>query len=300
MLTSFNDLISKVKGLPLKKVAIAASNDVDTIKLAHLLREKQIAQPILIGKEREIEENCLKLGFDHKWFESIPEETDLGASKRAVACVKSGQADFVMKGLVQTALFLTAVLEKEKGLRTDKLISEITVAEMVQEDRLLLVSDCAINIIPDLNTKVKIINNAIEAFRIIGSNKPQIALLASIELINSEMPETLDAAVICKMAERGQIQGAIIDGPLALDNILSKEASEHKGIKSSVAGQADVIIVPDLKTGNVLHKAMVFLANFQVASLIWGTEKPIVMTSRSDRLESKILSVALASLSASS
>lgn len=295
MLISFDDVISKVRGLPMRQVAIAAAHGKDIIRLAKQLINEKIAQPILIGRVDEITRHCSDLDMSASQFEII-DANESAASSLAVSYVNSGKADFVMKGLVHTGAFLRAVLDRENGLRTDRILSEISIVELVHQEKLLLITDCAVNINPDLSTKVKLIQNAADFYELLSPEKPKVAVLAALEIVNPDMPETVDAAILTKMGQRGQIGRVNIDGPLALDNILSSEAARHKGLESPVAGQADIILVPDLKTGNVLHKAAVFLAGFRVASFVSGTKKPVVMTSRSDSMESKFLSVALAGL----
>lgn len=298
MLRNFNDVMERVRSLPTRRVAIAAANDEEIISLSCQLLDEKIACPILIGKTKEIFRCCTELGVNAGQFEIVEADSESDAAKLAIAYVRSGQADFAMKGLLQTGVFLKAVLDRETGLRTDRLLSEITLVELTHQNRFLLITDCAINIAPDLQAKVKLIENAVDLFRLISPEKPKVAVLAALELVNPEMPETVDAAILAKMAERGQIKGAEVDGPLALDNVLSTAAASHKGLRSSVAGQADIILVPDLKTGNVLHKSAVYLAGLRVASFVSGTRRPVVMTSRSDSIASKFLSVALASLAA--
>lgn len=298
MLRNFDDVIRKVQGLPIKRLVIASAHDKDIICLSKQLLSKRIASPILIGDIDMIRKHCLDLDIDSQQFEIVNAKNETDASAMAVSYIRLGKADFVMKGLLQTKVFLKAVLERQYGLRGERILSQISIIEYANRERLILLTDCAINITPDLSTKVKIIQNAVAFYRLLSAKRPRIAVLAALEQVNPDMPETVDAAILAQMGQRGQIGGLDIDGPLALDNILSRDAAIRKGIRSPVAGCADIIVAPDLKTGNVLHKAAVFLAGLRVASFVGGTIKPVIITSRTDAMESKLFSVALASLAA--
>ena len=200
-----------------------------------------------------------------------------------------------MKGNVGTATLLKGVLNKEWGLRKNELLSHIALFEVpAYHHKLIALSDVAMNIAPDLNAKVNIIRNSIEFLNKLGINEPKIAVLGAVELVNDMMPATMDAALLSKMADRGQIPNCLIDGPLAFDNAISAASAKHKGIRSNVAGEADMLLLPDIEAGNVLYKSFVFFANAKVASLILGASAPIVLTSRSDSEESKLDSIILA------
>ena len=199
-----------------------------------------------------------------------------------------------MKGLLYTKEFMKAVLDKEEGLHTGKLISQISIIDSIQGDGIQMITDGVISIAPDLDAKRKIIENAVELAHKLGYECPKVALLGAVEVINPVMMDTLDAAALCKMNERGQIKGCVLDGPLALDNAVSAEAARHKKIKSSVAGSADILLVPNIQTGNVLIKALTYYAKKDMASAIAGASAPVIMTSRTDSIRNKILSMALA------
>lgn len=211
--------------------------------------------------------------------------------------IRDKEADIPMKGLLQTAEFLHAILDKEFGLVPENgLISEVSVCEFNQ--RLIIISDCAINILPDLDTKKKIIDNAVSLAHKLGIDVPKVALLAPVEVVNSAIPVTVEAAILTKMGQRKQIKGAIIDGPLALDNAISEEAAMHKGIESDVAGKADILIVPDLMSGNIMHKTLTYFAHIPSAGTVVGANCPIIMTSRTDPPDEKFNSIMVALLMA--
>lgn len=200
-----------------------------------------------------------------------------------------------MKGLLPTSTFMKAVLNKEKGLRSEQLVSQITVTDNISGTGLNFITDCAMNISPDLNAKKEILENAVYLANKMGYNCPKVAILTAIETVNPVMQETIDAAILSKMNDRGQIKNCIVDGPFALDNAISQESAMHKGIESDVAGKADILLVSDIRMGNVLHKAITYYANKPVGSVIIGTTVPLVMTSRSDSIEDKLISIALSS-----
>ena len=215
------------------------------------------------------------------------------AAAKAVELVKSGKAQNLMKGLLHTAVFLRAILNKETGLNKGRLLSQLTVYEKQDKGGFQILTDCAINIAPTLAEKKEIIDNAVEVARLLGYEKPKVAVLAALENVNPDMPATVDAALLTVMSQRGQIKNAIVDGPLALDNALNAEAARHKGLVSPVAGNADILLVPNIEVGNTLSKALVFLANKKTAAALPGVETPVIATSRTETLENKILTVAL-------
>jgi phosphate butyryltransferase len=221
------------------------------------------------------------------------------AAELAVKAVHLNEANVLMKGNIPTATILKAVLNKEFGLRTGNVLSHVAVFEVPGYDRYIIVTDAAMNIAPDLEQKAQIISNAVSVARAIGIDKPKVAPLAAVEVVNPAMPATLDAAALTAMNKRGQITDCIVDGPLALDNAVSMLAAEHKGIDSEVAGQADILLVPTIETGNVLYKSLVYFANAKVGAVIAGAKAPIVLTSRADSAESKLYSLALAVCTAS-
>ena len=220
------------------------------------------------------------------------------SATKAVALVRSGEAELLMKGSLHTDELLGAVVARETGLRTGRRISHVFVMDVPTYHKVLVITDAAINIAPALDDKVHICQNAIDLARALGLERPKVAILAAVETVNSKMPSTIDAACLCKMADRGQITGALLDGPLAFDNAISKEAAQIKGIASEVAGDPDILLVPDLEAGNMLAKQLSFLANADSAGLVLGARVPIILTSRADSVRSRIASCGVAVLAA--
>ncbi len=298
MIKSFDEILNRVKTNGIKKVAVAVAQDEPVLEAIRDAKKMGIADAILVGERAKIEEAAVAIGLNINQFEIIDEPDNAQAAKIAVELVSSGNADMVMKGLVDTATFLRAVLDKEKGLRTGKVLSHIAVFEVPALQRIIIVTDAAMNIAPDLMTKKQILENAVGIARAIGIDMPKVAVIAAVEVVNPDMQPTLDAAVLSKMNDRGQIKDCIVDGPFAIDNAISEEAAEHKGIKSQVAGKADIILVPNIETGNVMYKTLTYTSNAKNGGILAGAAAPVILTSRSDSHESKMYSIALASLAA--
>lgn len=298
MIKSFDEIINRVKANGMKKVAVAVAQDEPVLEAIRDAKELGIADAILVGSRIKIEEAAKNIGLDLNKFEIIDEPNNTQAAKIAVELVSSGRADMVMKGLVDTATFLKAVLDKEKGLRTGKVLSHVAVFDVPALQRIIVVTDAAMNIAPDLMTKKQILENAVGIAKGIGIEMPKVAVIAAVEVVNPDMQPTLDAAVLSKMNDRGQIKGCIVDGPFAIDNAISVEAAEHKGIKSPVAGKADILLVPNIETGNVMYKTLTYTSNAKNGGILAGAAAPVILTSRSDSHESKMYSIALASLAA--
>ncbi|NCB46949.1 bifunctional enoyl-CoA hydratase/phosphate acetyltransferase [bacterium] len=248
---------------------------------------------ILIVSMKEIENICkdnnIKLSF-----EIVDEPDHKKAAEKAVELVKAGQASALMKGLLHTGTFLKAVLDKEKGLNRGKQITQASVFEKEYGDGFQILSDCAISIQPDVNQKIQIVENTIELSKKLGYGQPRIALLSALETVNPAINDTIEAAVISKMADRGQIKGAIIDGPLALDNAISEESAHHKGIYNEVVGKADVLLAPDIDTGNILGKSILYYGNTPTGGMIIGAKVPVIMLSRSDTIDVRLNSIKIA------
>ena len=294
MFQSFAEIIAAARKRERVKIAVAAAADADVLIAVNEAKNAGIADAILVGDVAGIERICRQQGIDCGIFE-IEQEPDVRlAAKRAAALVRSGNAQVMMKGLVGTADFMRAVLSKTEGLGTGRLLSHIVVFEAPGYQRLMTLTDAAINIAPDLPQKVQIIDNALMVTTAIGIREPRIAMLAAVETVNSAMKATEDAALIAKMAERGQIKGCRIDGPLALDNAVSAAAAKHKGIGGEVAGMADVLVVPYIEVGNVLYKALVYFAEAPLGGIVIGAAAPVVLTSRADSPQNKVNSIALA------
>ena len=296
MSKNFDDLLKKVGDLSKKKVAVAVAQDEPVLEAIKAAKERGIADAILVGDENLIEELASKLDMDLSLFEVVNEPNIGKATLEAIKLVSSGKADMVMKGLVDTATFLRAVLNKEIGLRTGKLMSHVSVFEIEGIDRLILLTDAAFNTYPDLKAKVQILNNSVDVAKACGINMPKVAPICAVEVVNPDMPATIDASLLSKMNDRGQIKGCIVDGPLALDNALSEEAAHHKGITGEVAGKADILLLPNIETANVMYKTLTYTSKSRNGGLLVGTSAPVILTSRADSFETKVNSIALAAL----
>lgn len=296
MSKNFDDLLVKVNEIPNKKVAVAVAQDEPVLEAIKLAKEKGIADAILVGDKKEIKKIADKIGMDLSDYEIVNEENVTKASLEAIRLVSTGKADMVMKGLVDTATFLRSVLNKEVGLRTGKLMSHVSVFEIEGIDRLILLTDAAFNTYPDLKGKVQILNNAVGVAHACGIELPKVAAVCAVEVVNQDMQATIDAALLAKMNDRGQIKGCIVDGPLALDNALSVEAAKHKGITGEVAGKADIVLLPNIETANVMYKTLTYTAKTRNGGLLVGTSAPVILTSRADSFETKVNSIALAAL----
>lgn len=289
-----HDLLNKASLLSGNTVAVAAAGDPGLMEAIRRAMEASLADFILFG-DREKIYSCMKeAGIPRDQAAVIPAKTPARAAELAVRAVHQNEADVLMKGNVQTSTLLKYMLNKEIGLRTGQLISHISAFEIPGFDRLIFLTDAAMNVAPDLIQKQQIIMNAVEAAKLLGVEHPLVAPLAAVETVNPAMQATLDAAALTLMNRRGQIPGCTIDGPLALDNAISKEAAEHKGISSPVAGQADILAVHSIEAGNALYKSLVYFAKGKVGAMIAGARAPVVLTSRSDSAESKLYSLAMA------
>jgi phosphate butyryltransferase len=294
---TLEQLGSQLKGGPARRVAVAAGHDENSIQAAARAASEQIAKIILIGDRARIEQLSEGFDIDVGLFTIVDEPDVYKAGARARDMVRQGEADVLMKGQIGTEAYMRLILDKEKGLLPQgAVLTHLTVLDIPAYQRangkLLFVSDVAIIPAPDLAAKVKILGYAVDAARSFGIDTPRVALLAANEKVSEKMPATLDAAVISKMAERGQIEHAIVDGPLALDVALSPEACAIKGLKSAVEGAADILIFPNIETGNVFYKAATILAGARLAAVVAGASAPCVLTSRADTEESKFYSIA--------
>ena len=294
MFQSFAEIISVAQRQDKVKIAVAAAADADVLTAVCEAKKNGIADAILVGDTNAIKEICQQHGIDFGMFELEHVPDVRMAAKRAADLVRQGMAQVMMKGLVGTADFMRAVLNKTEGLGTGGLLSHVVVFEAADFNRLMLLTDAAINIAPDLPQKVQIIGNALRVTSALGNRNPRVAMLAAVETVTASMKATEDAALIAKMAERGQIKGCCIDGPLALDNAVSPTAAKHKGIGGEVAGNADLLVVPNIEAGNVLYKALVYFAKAPLAGIVIGAAAPVVLTSRADSPQTKVNSIALA------
>lgn len=276
-----------------KRVAIVGGGQRQTLHAARLARGLGLAHCILIDSPSRLESIAAEAGVDLAGMELIPEGDMVQAAFKAVEMVHAEEVDLVMNGRALPVELMKAALDRDKGLRIGKVITDVSVFEIPDFDRLIFVSDVAIVVSPTLAQKVAIVQNAIDTAIQLGVERPRVAILAATEMVNPEMPANMDAANLSKMAERGQIQGGVVDGPLALDNAISLKAAQMKGITSEVAGQADILITPDVESGNILAKALAYFAKGHMAGVVVGAKCPIVMPSRSDPPQQKMLSLAL-------
>jgi len=283
-------------GLPPLRTAVVHAVDAASIGGAMLASEAGLIEPWFVGPERRIRAAAADAGLDLAPFRLIATEHSHAAAEQAVALARAGQVQALMKGSLHTDELMHAVVDAQTGLRTARRVSHAFVIDVVGRERLYLLSDAAVNVTPDLEAKVDIVQNTIELAHALGIERPRVAILSAVETVNPKVPSTVDAAALCKMADRGQITGALLDGPLGFDNAVSLRAAQAKGIVSKVAGQADVLIAPDLEAGNMLAKQLEYLADAQVAGLVLGTRVPVVLTSRADLADARLASCALAVL----
>jgi phosphate butyryltransferase len=290
---NFAQLLEAARERAPKRVAIVGGGQRQTLHAARMARGIGLAQCILLDSPARLNSIAEEEGIDLTGMELIDEGDMVQAAYRAVEMVHSEQADLVMNGRALPVELMKAALDREKGLRIGKVISDVSIFEIPDFDRLVMISDVAIVVSPNLAQKVAIVQNAIDTAIELGIEEPKVAILAATEMVNPEMPANMDAANLSKMAERGQIRGGIVDGPLALDNAMSLKAAQMKGIQSQVAGRADILITPDVESGNILAKALAYFAKGHMAGVVVGAKCPIVMPSRSDPPQQKMLSLAL-------
>jgi len=296
-MNNFDELLAVVEAHPLRKVAVAVAEDVTIVSALAEARRRNIAEAILVGDEGAIRDAASQADAALDGMEIVHEPNPLAAVATAVRTVSSGAADILMKGFIHTDDFLRGVLNKDHGLRTGAIMSHVFVAEVRDENRLVFVTDGAMNIAPDLEQKACILLNAVHLANVFGLSRPKVAALAAVELVNPKMPATLDAAALGAMARRGQfVPDCEVDGPFALDNAISPAAARHKGITGPVAGRADILLVPNIEAGNLLAKSLVYYGARRVIGLLIGAKAPVVLTSRADCAEAKLLSVAAAVL----
>jgi phosphate butyryltransferase len=290
---NFDQLLAAALARAPKRVAIVGAGQRQTLHAACQARDMGLAQCTLIDSAMRLRNIAAEQELDLSHMEIVEEPDMVEAAYKAVDLIHAEQADLVMNGRALPVELMKAALDKEKGLRIGKVISDVSIFEIPGIDRLIFVSDVAIVVSPTLAQKVAIVQNAIDTAIELGVQGPKVAILAATEMVNPEMPASMDAANLSKMAERGQIRGGLVDGPLALDNAISRKAAKMKGIESQVAGAADVLITPDVESGNILAKAITYFAKGRVAAVVVGAKCPIVMPSRSDPPEQKLLSLAL-------
>jgi phosphate acetyltransferase len=289
-------LLSRTKGLPPLRTAVVHPCDVPSLHAAMEAGCRGLIEPVLVGPEARIRQVASEAGLDLRGvaLESTPHSH--ASAERAVELVHRAEVEALMKGSLHTDELMGAVVARETGLRTARRISHVFVMAVPSYDRLLLVTDAAVNIEPCLEDKVDIVQNAIDLAHALGIPAPRVALLSAVETVTSKLRSTIDAAALCKMADRGQITGGLLDGPLAFDNAVSLEAARTKGIASEVAGRADILVTPDLESGNILAKQLEYFANALAGGIVLGARVPVILSSRADSLESRVLSCGVAVL----
>jgi phosphate butyryltransferase len=297
VLKNLNDLKHLVEGGPKRKLVLAAAQDQHSLGAVIKAWHSDIIEPILIGDKEGIQSICAANNYDITGLRIIHEPVPEMSVEMAVKMVSSKQADILMKGKIGSSTLLKCVLNKEWGLRTGNLLSHFALFEVDTYPKVIAVTDVAMNIAPNLQDKIAIVNNSVACLNRLGYIMPKVAVLGAVEMVNENMEATLHAALLSKMNQRDQIKNCIIDGPLAFDNAISLESAQHKGIRSEVAGDTDLLLMPDIEVGNVLYKSLVFFAKAKVASIILGALVPIVLTSRSDSEQAKFDSILLAAAS---
>jgi len=292
----YERLLERCKTIEAVPTAVAHPCEESALIGAVEAAQAGLISPILVGPAAKIEETAKSAKVELGNLEIVDAAHSLDSAKKAVELVRAGRAEVLMKGSLHSDELLSAIVSRDGGLRTGRRISHAFVMDVPTYHKVLIVTDGAINIAPTLEDKVDIVQNAIDLAISLGLEKPKVAILAAVEVVNSKMPATLDAAALCKMAERGQIKGGVLDGPLAFDNAISSQAAQTKGIKSAVAGDPDILLAPDLEAGNILAKQLSFLANADSAGMVLGAKVPVILTSRADSVRSRIASCAVAKL----
>lgn len=294
MFTKLSQIADLAKQRPTRRLVVAAAEDEPVLLAVRKAIKEKIVTPILVGDEQKIRSIASSITLDTSTIEIIHEPNPELASKRAAQIVRQGKADILMKGLVSTGELLKAILDKETGLRSGSVLSHVALFESPYYHKLVAVTDAAMNVAPDFNDKVAMVSNAVSLFHKLGIECPKVAIIGAVETVNPKMEATVHAAMLTLMGQRGQIKSCLIDGPLAIDNAISKEAALHKGIISEVAGDVDLLVTPDINSGNILYKTLNFMGGAKTAAVIMGAKAPIVLTSRADSDESKLMSIALA------
>jgi len=292
----YERLLARCQGLEPVPTAVAHPCEASALSGAVEAAHRGLIKPLLVGPAARIREIAASEGIDLGDLEIVDVPHSNASAAKAVGLIKEGRAEILMKGSLHTDELMSAIVSREGGLRTARRISHVFVMDVPTYHKVLIVTDGAINIAPTLEDKVDICQNAIDLAISLGLEKPKVAILCAVETVTSKMPATIDAAALCKMAERGQITGGMLDGPLAFDNAISKQAAQTKGIKSAVAGDPDILLAPDLEAGNILAKQLSFLANADSAGMVLGARVPVILTSRADSVRSRIASCAVAML----
>ena len=293
-LKNFRELIEKVqKSESMKRVAVAAAQDEHTLEAVFRAAKDKLVEPVLVGNKEKIEEILRKLDVEYDMTSIINTGSDKEAAEKTVELINEGRADFIMKGKLQTADLLRAVVDKEKGLRTGRVMSHVAILEIPAYHKLIAVTDGGMMMYPDLGEKKQILENAVDVFLAMGYECPKVAVLAAVETVNPKMPEAVDADALKKMNESGEIKDCLVEGPISVDLTFSRESAEIKGYTSPVTGRADILLVSDITTGNILSKALIEMTDATMAGMIVGAKVPVVLTSRGASSEEKYLSIVL-------
>ena len=292
----YEQLLARCKAMAAIPTAVAHPCDDASLGGVVEAARAGIIAPILVGPAEKIRAVARAQGLDIAAYEIVEAPHSHGAAARAVELVRQGRADLLMKGSLHTDELMGEVVRRETGLRTERRVSHAFVMDVPTYHKPLLITDAAVNIFPTLDDKRDIVQNAIDFIRALGVEPPKVAILSAVETVTTKIPSTIDAAALCKMADRGQIRGGILDGPLAFDNAISAEAAQTKGIVSAVAGDPDIMLVPELEAGNMLAKNLTFLSRADAAGIVLGTRVPIILTSRADNQRTRLASCAVAAL----
>jgi phosphate acetyltransferase len=292
----YESLIRACRPLPPIRTAVVHPCDESSLEAAKAAAIGKLIEPVLVGPEKRIRELAAKLHFDLTNVHLLATPHSHAAAEQAVALARAGTVDALMKGSLHTDELMAEVIRKDTGIRTARRISHVFIMDVPTYPKPLFITDAAVNLFPTLEDKVDILQNAIDLAHALGLAVPKVAILSAVETVTSKIPSTLDAAALCKMADRGQITGAILDGPLALDNAINTAAAAAKSIRSPVAGDADILLVPTLEAGNMLVKELTFLANADAAGIVLGAKVPIILTSRADSVRARLASCAIVSL----
>ena len=292
----YDRLIARCKALAPVPCAVAHPCDESSLRGAVGAAQMGILKPILVGPKARIAAVAAQFGLDISAFEVVDAPHSEGSAEIAVRLAREGKAEMLMKGSLHSDELMAAVVKRETGLRTSRRISHCFIMDVPAIDRVVIITAAAVNIFPTLEDKVHIVQNAIDLARALGMERPRVAILSAMETVNPKVPSTIEAAALCKMAERGQITGGILDGPLALDNAIDLGAAKIKKIASPVAGLADILVVPDLEAGNMLAKSLSFMADADSAGIVLGARVPVILTSRADTVQARLASCAVAAL----
>lgn len=293
MVNNYRELIEEARKVGPGVIGVAWPDEREVLLAIAEATQLELARFVLVGDESRIKEQAESYGVDLSGMVLVDEPDPRASAMRVMRLISEGETELAMKGRVKTWIFLQSVLEKEFGLRTGRLLSHVAVFEIPNFPRLLFISDAGVVIAPTLEQKAEIVQNAIDVALKLGIEEPKVAILAANEMVNPKLPVTLDAASLSKMADRGQIKGGLVDGPLAIDNAISAKSARTKGIFSPVAGEADILIMPDIESGNVLVKSITYFAQGCMAGVVVGAKSPLIVTSRSDSYEAKLMSIAL-------